>query len=576
MSANLFRAWYWVIILISTLSLKAQAEFSVVWTNTFISNTGLPDNQVVDAILDREGSLYITGGVGSNTVKYTKEGELAWVKPLAGANLALMPDGDLIVLGEDATRLHPDGSMVWQRAKPFGSNVVGRLSRVDSNGMLTVLVNRGFWVFRLSSDGRVEWDVNVQEGLEGAALAMALGPSGEVAVTGLTLLDEGSSRTLTVHINSEGKLSWARTYEGGSNSGGRSVVFNSAGNVLVGGTQDRIQPGDQRTIARTIILDYNSVGAERLLATFRSALDPRRLGSEGAVSISAAPDGALYLVASASSGERNTALIKFDPDGRRIWSKFLSGAITQPPLIRPDGSLLLTTHPGISVVSSNGSLEFFYSITATAAGNAIPVQRLFVAGDDLYFASTLQFEIEAGVNGRAYFAGRLKNAPIHNLPKILSSLKDQISELGSDVILHVEAKEEEPSGTGLFYQWRFEGSTLDGATNSTLRVGHLGAESSGWYSVLVTNTRGSVESSDSLIAATIKLQPAASGETGKSVFSFRAQSNYVYGIEISTNLTTWREFKTLVATDSVVQVFDPEPTGSGGRFFRVLPEFRQP
>ena len=63
------------------------------------------------------------------------------------------------------------------------------------------------------------------------------------------------------------------------------------------------------------------------------------------------------------------------------------------------------------------------------------------------------------------------------------------------------------SGTGpLSYQWAFNGSNIDGATSATLTLGNVQLTNAGNYSVVVTNTSGSILSSNALL--TVNPAPA--------------------------------------------------------------------
>ncbi|MEI6078634.1 MAG: FG-GAP-like repeat-containing protein, partial [Verrucomicrobiota bacterium] len=63
------------------------------------------------------------------------------------------------------------------------------------------------------------------------------------------------------------------------------------------------------------------------------------------------------------------------------------------------------------------------------------------------------------------------------------------------------------SGTGpLSYQWAFNGLNIDGATSATLTLGNVQLTNAGNYSVVVTNTSGSILSSNALL--TVNPAPA--------------------------------------------------------------------
>ena len=67
---------------------------------------------------------------------------------------------------------------------------------------------------------------------------------------------------------------------------------------------------------------------------------------------------------------------------------------------------------------------------------------------------------------------------------------------GASIVLSVEA-----SGSGPFtYQWRRDGTEIAGATSATLSLNNLQAANAGVYSVVVSNSAGSVTSADAAVA----------------------------------------------------------------------------
>ena len=71
--------------------------------------------------------------------------------------------------------------------------------------------------------------------------------------------------------------------------------------------------------------------------------------------------------------------------------------------------------------------------------------------------------------------------------------------LGSSVSFNVSV-----SGTAPFsYQWRFNGGNLLNATNAAYAIQAVGATNTGNYSVVVTNSAGSVTSSNALLTVIV-------------------------------------------------------------------------
>jgi hypothetical protein len=77
-----------------------------------------------------------------------------------------------------------------------------------------------------------------------------------------------------------------------------------------------------------------------------------------------------------------------------------------------------------------------------------------------------------------------------NAPQITGQSRDQIVGVGSNVTFSVTATGSSP----LAYQWYFDGTALNAATESSLALNGVSVNQSGAYSVLVTNLVGSVSS----------------------------------------------------------------------------------
>ena len=79
---------------------------------------------------------------------------------------------------------------------------------------------------------------------------------------------------------------------------------------------------------------------------------------------------------------------------------------------------------------------------------------------------------------------------------------------GSNAVLSVSA-----TGTGPFaYQWLFNGSAINGATNSALTLNNFLPNHAGLYSVIVRNTAGSVTSAPATLTLIPVLQVGQSGD----------------------------------------------------------------
>jgi alpha-tubulin suppressor-like RCC1 family protein len=81
---------------------------------------------------------------------------------------------------------------------------------------------------------------------------------------------------------------------------------------------------------------------------------------------------------------------------------------------------------------------------------------------------------------------------------ITTQPKSQIGLLGETATFTVEAQALAPD-----YQWRFNGTDLPGATNSTLTLANLRLDQAGAYSVVISNAWGTVTSSDAVLQVNV-------------------------------------------------------------------------
>ncbi len=110
-----------------------------------------------------------------------------------------------------------------------------------------------------------------------------------------------------------------------------------------------------------------------------------------------------------------------------------------------------------------------------------------------------QTSVPAGLsNVVALAAGGFHSLALLNdgVPVFLSQPTSQTNYSGTTVTLGVHALGLLP----LAYQWKFNGTNLDGATNATLLLTNVQSVNAGVYAVTVTGTAGSVTSSDAALA----------------------------------------------------------------------------
>ena len=141
------------------------------------------------------------------------------------------------------------------------------------------------------------------------------------------------------------------------------------------------------------------------------------------------------------------------------------------------------------VLTNNGGGGFAVAATFPVTGNPRAVVAVDVNGDgklDLCAASDNSSVITVLTNGTAF-----PQIP----PRILLQPVGQTNTVGSTINFSVGAYANSP----LFYQWRYLGTNISGATNSSLSLTNVALNQSGNYDVVVTNYLGSVTSSPAML-----------------------------------------------------------------------------
>lgn len=126
-------------------------------------------------------------------------------------------------------------------------------------------------------------------------------------------------------------------------------------------------------------------------------------------------------------------------------------------------------------------------------------------------------------------------------PVINASPTNQTVYVGSNVLMSVTA-----SGTGLAYQWRRTNTNLSGATSSAYSIPNAQLNSAGDYTVVVTNTGGSVTSAVANLTVVLPPVPIISQPPTNVTVSAGTTANF-YVVASGFNLTyQWRRSGTNV------------------------------
>ena len=182
--------------------------------------------------------------------------------------------------------------------------------------------------------------------------------------------------------------------------------------------------------------------------------------------------------------------------------------------------------------------------------------------------------VVTGISGRIYSTGgdgpNSTTTPMadveYNDPyplvhlSILRSPQNQTVSQGSDASFSLAA-----TGTSqLNFQWYFGGTSIPGATSTTLTVTNANFSKVGTYSVVISNASGSVTNSAVLSLLNLKMY-AALTLAGPVGASYKIESTSAFG-----NTNVWQHRTNLTLTSNPQLWFDLEsPTNASG-FYRAI------
>lgn len=404
----------------------------VQWTNSYNGPASYWES-VNDATV-RDGFLYVVGFAtfdfqtrGYITVKYAPDGTEAWSRiyeGLSGRNqgnsasaVAVDASGNVYVTGYsmigdstdaiyvDAATLkyNPEGDLLWEhRFRGSGGNVQPAAIVLDSRGFLYVTgatwINGGFDVFLLKYDlnGNLIWSRTRGTSNQqwDAAFTMALAANGDVVLGGYK--QPGLFQDVDVYIlryGPDGSFRWDWTVYGVADV--EEVI-------------DLTVDGDGNTYA---LAQYAPPGNYISLLTVK--LDPsgallwsdiytgQSTGDYGA-GIELAPDGSVFAAGAAwENGSQNgMTLIKYTPDGQRLWSRSQRGgyysAECNDLAVDADGSAYMSGF----AFNENG-LEDYITAKYDGSGNLVWT----AAWSAPEGRSDIGYLVRVGTDGQVYVVG---------------------------------------------------------------------------------------------------------------------------------------------------------------------------
>ena len=203
--------------------------------------------------------------------------------------------------------------------------------------------------------------------------------------------------------------------------------------------------------------------------------------------------------------------------GKKLWLAIACLSISLASLSQTTTNTTLTSSPNPSCL--NTAVTFTATVDAPAATGPVrffdgPVEignTTLSGGVATLVISNLSagsHSITAVYDGVAPYNGSTSPAITHIVnqpPAITSQPTGLTTGIGCNVSLNVGA-----SGTNpLSYQWMLNGNPISGATSSTYSINPVAASHAGNYTVVVTNSCGSVTSNVATINVNSPLNPGA-------------------------------------------------------------------
>jgi hypothetical protein len=157
-------------------------------------------------------------------------------------------------------------------------------------------------------------------------------------------------------------------------------------------------------------------------------------------------------------------------------------------------------------------------------------------------------------------------------PTITSQPQSQTVMAGQSTSFSVVA-----GGTGpLNYQWNFSGTPLGGATNAWLTVTNVQMAQAGNYTVVITNSAGSIASGAALAVTNPVITLSATGGAGMGMtpsgfaIQLSVPVGYTYVVLASTDLQNWTPITTNVAVSASETITDASATNYTSRYYRAM------
>ncbi len=409
--------------------------------------------------------------------------------PAAGSGSAL------IFASGGGNLLYTDNQTYW--FKKIAGDMDVSTPAVGSDGTIYVTTTRG--LFAVGTNQAVKWERRYESGISGSP---AIGPNGTVIVH----TDDGFLRG----ISSGGSELWTTAVPGASYS---SPSIGSDGVIYIGAEDNQVYAVSSADGALRWKYDAGgavyasvSIGSDGTL--YVGTLEGRfhaitSAGARkwvyttgGAISSSAAigADGTLYF------GSYDKKLYALTSTGTLKWSYETAGEIrASSPAVAQDGTVYIGSYDyQLHAVGSDGKVKQTYPTGGPVRSSPLLIDGNLMFGSEdglIYFLFPQTLTANSAWPMHRQNTRRTGYLTSTSAPVISAQPASRAVATGGTVTLSVSVTGQAP----FTYQWYKDGAAIDGATAPTYRISSASAASAGRYTVVVTNSLGSVTSN----AATI-------------------------------------------------------------------------
>lgn len=442
--------------------------------------TNGPNSEVRAATVDSTGALFIAGVFSYVDGKYQQYVAKLTPAGTLDTNYApAIPDSYVQTIA-----LQPDGKLL----------IGGYFSTVGG------IARRG--IARLNTNGSLDMTFSNALNVNGYVYSIALHGSDKILIGGQFNSVDGVSRANLARLNANGSLDGA--WGAGDQTDGyvQSISVQADDRILIGGGFSKVRGVTKRQVAR-----LNDDGT--IDATFDVGNGPNF--SPSVQVVRALPGGQVMVGGTFSSfnSAARSLLVRLDSTGvvDTNFNSGINGSIVNDVQVQPDGNILVggnfslfhnsTTARGIMRFLTNGVADTVFQ-PGTGVNSGGSVNTIALADSGTVIGGS--FSSYAGIY-KPYIARVFGDGP--TAPVVSITPGSVTAQAGVDVFFGAVA-----SGLGpLKFQWRKDGTNLPGQTNTFLALKSVQSDAVGDYTVVVTNSVGSVTS----LAATLTFDGAGGG-----------------------------------------------------------------